>query len=68
CRRCAMALLHSRVRRVFVLRRQATGALGSWHSLHVLSQLNHRLQVFLVLPSNGSLNLHVPPLADSVAV
>ena len=47
CMMCAMALLHSRVRRVFyLLPDPSLGALGSRVKLHTLHGINHRYEVF----------------------
>ena len=46
CVMCAMALLHSRIGRVFYAVPRAGGALGSACKLHVTEGLNHRFQVF----------------------
>lgn len=47
CPMCAMALLHSRVARVFYQQaNQATGSLGTVHRLHTNTKLNHKFQVF----------------------
>ncbi|CAL1581186.1 unnamed protein product [Knipowitschia caucasica] len=46
CVLCAMALLHSRVRRVFYGTAAADGALGSTFKLHAQRDLNHRFEVF----------------------
>ncbi|MPC30534.1 putative inactive tRNA-specific adenosine deaminase-like protein 3 [Portunus trituberculatus] len=52
CMMCAMALLHSRVRRVFYLHPDPSlGALGSRVKLHTLPGVNHRYEVFRVHPS-----------------
>lgn len=49
CMMCAMALLHSRVRRVFYcLPNAAKGALGSVVRLHTMQGINHRYEVFRV--------------------
>lgn len=49
CMMCAMALLHSRVRRIFyVCPRTEIGALGSITKLHTLPGINHRYEVFIV--------------------
>lgn len=49
CMMCAMALLHSRVRRIFyVCPRLQFGALGSLTKLHTLPGINHRYEVFTV--------------------
>ena len=48
CAMCAMALLHSRVRRVFYGRRDpGAGALESRHRLHGRKGINHRYEVWL---------------------
>lgn len=46
CAMCAMALLHSRVARVFYGTSTQHGALGSAAMLHLLPGVNHRYQVF----------------------
>nr|KAJ3418788.1 adenosine deaminase, tRNA-specific 3 [Polyrhizophydium stewartii] len=46
CAMCAMALVHSRIRRVFYGERSDEGALGSAHKLHVHPSLNHHYLVF----------------------
>ncbi|EQC31236.1 hypothetical protein SDRG_11158 [Saprolegnia diclina VS20] len=47
CVMCAMALVHSRVRRVIYLKKNdASGALGSNYYLHTKRSLNHRYRVF----------------------
>eukprot|EP00048_Salpingoeca_helianthica_P012591 m.184659 g.184659 ORF g.184659 m.184659 type:complete len:73 (-) comp15393_c2_seq2:24-242(-) len=47
---CAMALLHSRVARVFYVEPNAdTGALGSRLLLHTSRRLNHRFLAFRVV-------------------
>lgn len=49
CMMCAMALLHSRVRRIFYACPQLQfGALGSLTKLHTLPGINHRYEVFTV--------------------
>ena len=45
--RCAMALLHSRIRRVFYgCPNPESGGLGSRFKIHVQSELNHHFQTF----------------------
>lgn len=46
CTMCAMALVHSRVRRVFYGCPTSHGALGSLRKLHVQPALNHHFQVW----------------------
>uniref|UniRef100_A0A1B6GPT7 CMP/dCMP-type deaminase domain-containing protein n=1 Tax=Cuerna arida TaxID=1464854 RepID=A0A1B6GPT7_9HEMI len=46
CTMCAMALVHSRVRRVFYGTNSETGALGTLVKLHTLKDLNHHYEVF----------------------
>jgi len=49
-----MALVHSRVRRVFYARQQQHGALGSACMLHTMAQLNHHFLVFHYPIDDGS--------------
>ena len=46
CAMCAMALLHSRIRRVAYALEAPDGALGSLHEVHAHAGLNHHFQVF----------------------
>ncbi|XP_057566148.1 probable inactive tRNA-specific adenosine deaminase-like protein 3 [Hippopotamus amphibius kiboko] len=46
CAMCAMALVHSRVRRVFYGAPSPDGALGTRFRLHARPDLNHRFQAF----------------------
>ncbi|XP_063958318.1 probable inactive tRNA-specific adenosine deaminase-like protein 3 isoform X1 [Lytechinus pictus] len=48
CIMCAMALVHSRIRRVFYTNSHPDGALGSMYKLHTETSLNHRYQAFKV--------------------
>ena len=45
CAMCAMALIHSRIRRLFYAVPSAQGALGSIFMLHTEPSLNHKFQV-----------------------
>ena len=50
CVMCAMALLHSRVRRAVYRRRDSEmGGLGSVESVHALSSTNHRFRAWRVV-------------------
>lgn len=54
CTMCAMALVHSRVKRVFYgTSNLSAGGLGSCYSLHEISELNHHFQVYKL--SGGSI-------------
>ena len=47
CTMCAMALVHSRIRRIiFCVRDDRWGALGGSYRMHSLASLNHHYQVF----------------------
>lgn len=46
CAMCAMALVHSRVRRLFYGRESENGALGTLAKIHTLRGLNHHYEVF----------------------
>lgn len=46
CLMCAMALVHSRVKRVFYGAKVSNGALGSTCKLHTVKELNHHYTVF----------------------
>ncbi|XP_064485589.1 probable inactive tRNA-specific adenosine deaminase-like protein 3 isoform X2 [Ornithodoros turicata] len=46
CLMCSMALVHSRIRRLFYGCRSPAGALGSQHKLHVQKGLNHHFEVW----------------------
>uniref|UniRef100_A0A1B6C1I4 CMP/dCMP-type deaminase domain-containing protein n=1 Tax=Clastoptera arizonana TaxID=38151 RepID=A0A1B6C1I4_9HEMI len=46
CQMCAMALIHSRVRRVFYGCSYKNGALGTLIKLHTVRALNHHYEVF----------------------
>ncbi|XP_058053214.1 probable inactive tRNA-specific adenosine deaminase-like protein 3 [Anopheles bellator] len=49
CVMCAMALTHSRVRRVFYHHPTAQGALGTRIKLHTVKELNHRYEAFRIV-------------------
>ncbi|KAF7723214.1 adenosine deaminase, tRNA-specific 3 [Apophysomyces ossiformis] len=46
CAMCAMALVHSRIGRVFYSRSTPTGCLGTLHKIHSHPSLNHHYRVF----------------------
>ncbi|KAH7942102.1 hypothetical protein HPB49_020584 [Dermacentor silvarum] len=62
CTMCAMALVHSRVRRVFYGHPTSHGALGSLRKLHVQPGLNHHFQVWC-----GLLQEECAALSDNIA-
>ncbi|XP_064541438.1 probable inactive tRNA-specific adenosine deaminase-like protein 3 [Drosophila montana] len=46
CLMCAMALVHSRVKRIFFLEQSDNGALATSFQLHSVKELNHHYEVF----------------------
>ncbi|KAI9316090.1 cytidine deaminase-like protein [Dichotomocladium elegans] len=46
CAMCAMALVHSRIGRVFYSRSSNTGCLGTLYKIHCYPSLNHHYRVF----------------------
>ncbi|KAJ3182539.1 adenosine deaminase, tRNA-specific 3 [Gaertneriomyces sp. JEL0708] len=46
CSMCAMALVHSRIGRVFYTKRKPHGSLGSAYKIHVHPSLNHHYKVY----------------------
>ncbi|XP_055839083.1 probable inactive tRNA-specific adenosine deaminase-like protein 3 [Episyrphus balteatus] len=52
CLMCSMALLHSRVRRIFYLQPSENGALQTKLKLHTIKEVNHHFEVFKFLSEN----------------
>ncbi|KAL1513924.1 hypothetical protein ABEB36_003262 [Hypothenemus hampei] len=52
CIMCAMALIHSRVKRVFYGKSSDNGGLGTLYKIHVIKDLNHHYEVFRTLCEN----------------
>ncbi|XP_045460593.1 probable inactive tRNA-specific adenosine deaminase-like protein 3 [Harmonia axyridis] len=52
CVMCAMALIHSRAKRVFYRMPSVNGALGSLCKIHTVKELNHHYEVFIVEEEN----------------
>lgn len=48
CLMCSMALVHSRVGKVFYINENQQGALATGYGLHFLKELNHHYQVYQV--------------------
>lgn len=58
CAMCAMALVHSRVRRLFYGCESKNGALGTLAKIHTLRELNHHYEVFKNLLFEECMNLN----------
>ncbi|XP_043105367.1 probable inactive tRNA-specific adenosine deaminase-like protein 3 [Puntigrus tetrazona] len=58
CVMCAMALVHSRISRVFYGVPSADGALGTKYKIHCQKDLNHRFEVFKGVMLNACEALH----------
>jgi tRNA-specific adenosine deaminase 3 len=48
CIMCAMALIHSRAKRIFYHKSTSNGALGTLTKLHTVADLNHHYEVFQI--------------------
>ncbi|XP_069685051.1 probable inactive tRNA-specific adenosine deaminase-like protein 3 [Periplaneta americana] len=57
CTMCAMALVHSRVRRLFYGCSSSEGALGTKVKIHTLKALNHHYEVFAGILENECKNV-----------
>ena len=53
-----MALVHSRIRRVFYVNATRGGSLGTFYKLHVQEGLNHHFEVFRMTNSDASERLY----------
>ena len=53
--RCSMALVHSRIRRVYYCYRTVCGALNTAFKLHTANGLNHHFQAFEVITDSWNL-------------
>ncbi|XP_077072515.1 putative inactive tRNA-specific adenosine deaminase-like protein 3 [Siphateles boraxobius] len=58
CVMCAMALVHSRINRVFYGAPSADGALGTKYKIHCQKDLNHHFEVFKAVMLNACEALH----------
>jgi tRNA-specific adenosine deaminase 3 len=66
--RCAMALVHSRIARVFYSVPMETGCLGTLYKIHSHASLNHHYKVFKNLLLDDPARtpfLHFPNLLDA---
>ncbi|XP_061392715.1 probable inactive tRNA-specific adenosine deaminase-like protein 3 [Musca vetustissima] len=52
CLMCAMALIHSRAKRVFFVKASDNGSLSSRFQLHSVPELNHHYEVYQILLEN----------------
>ncbi|XP_053116263.1 probable inactive tRNA-specific adenosine deaminase-like protein 3 [Hemicordylus capensis] len=65
CAMCAMALVHSRIERVFYGVPSPQGALGTKHHIHSRRDLNHRYEVFCgILEDQCRTLMQVSPLKE----
>ena len=59
CAMCAMALVHSRIRRLFYAIESPGGALGSRYRVHTVRSLNHHYQVVRGLLRDEAIEQHL---------
>jgi tRNA-specific adenosine deaminase 3 len=65
CTMCAMAMVHSRVRRVFYGCPSPQGALGTNIKLHTLKSLNHHYEVFAGILENECKNIQTTSTSEA---
>ncbi|GIY36755.1 probable inactive tRNA-specific adenosine deaminase-like protein 3 [Caerostris extrusa] len=65
CIMCSMALVHSRIRRVFYNHKSSRGALKSHCKLHLQESLNHHYEVFRVELQQSTANGIISKIIDS---
>ncbi|GIY07166.1 hypothetical protein CDAR_393372 [Caerostris darwini] len=65
CIMCCMALVHSRIRRVFYVHKSSRGALESHCKLHLQESLNHHYEVFRVELQQSTTNGMISKILNS---